>query len=122
MMIEQAAYEGEGGVGLIVPDELFPRRPQRTGWRLKYTVELDAHPHLLAILNGNRGIEGVYDAAGLTDTQREAIELIGAGFGYRESARSLGIHLKSFQERVSRALANLAPVIGVLNGGVLHVA
>jgi predicted DNA-binding protein (UPF0251 family) len=111
MIIEQAAYEHDGGVGLIVPDELFPPRPQRVGWRYAYRAELAANPRLAAILNGNRGAEGVYDAVGLTPAQREAFELCGMGIGQHEIGRILGLHQKSVWERLNYAKAKIAEIV-----------
>jgi len=115
MMIEQAAYEHDGGVGLIVPDELFPPRPQRVGWRYSYRAELAANPRLMAILNGNRKAEGVYDAVGLTPAQREAFELRGMGLGVREIGRTLRIGPRAAWERIDGAKRKFAERVLTLN-------
>ena len=137
-MIEQALYEADhalrpwkdgtlgprtNGVGLIV-GPLFPKRVEHPHWRKAYAAELDANPHLLSILTGNRGIDGVWDAAALTDEQREAIDLRGYGLGVREIGRQLGISHVAVLDRLNRGLRKLKDTLTSrdTNGGALHVA
>lgn len=81
MLIEQAAYEGNGGVGLIVPDELFPPRPQRVGWSYAYRDELQASPRLAEMLR-DHGVNHVCEAAGLTALERDAVLLRAGGLSW----------------------------------------
>lgn len=45
----------------------------------------------------------LYDRAGLTDKQREAVELCDAGKGYLASARVLGISVATVRARLAAA-------------------
>ena len=80
----------------------------RQPWRKAYAAELAEHPRLLAMLNGNGGVDAVYDAAGVTPEMREAIEEVqDYGGSLVWAARSLGISYSRFQSRHWRGLSRL---------------
>lgn len=59
------------------------------------------------LLDGNRRADAVYDAAGLTQRQREAVHLHGGGMGPTEMGRWLGIRADSARTLVHDGLARL---------------
>lgn len=48
----------------------------------------------------------------LTDTQREALRLVMAGYTQREAAARLGVSRRSVRDRLGRAIATMQRVAG----------
>lgn len=48
----------------------------------------------------------------LTDTQREALRLVMAGYTQREAAERLGVSRRSVRDRLGRAIATMQRVAG----------
>lgn len=98
-------FAATGSYG-VVPAEIFPDRAERQDWKEKYADELAANPALASALDA-KGIDGAYQAAGLTRAQSEAVALHYAGYGQHEAARALGISQPSLRDRLLAGLEKL---------------
>jgi hypothetical protein len=78
----------------------------RQPWRKAYAAELAEYPRLLAMLDGNGGVDAVYNAAGVTPGEQEAIEWTTI-YGVRWSARQLGKAYGTVSNLRLRGLARL---------------
>ena len=78
----------------------------RHSWRKAYAAELAEYPRLLAMLDGNGGVDAVYNAAGVTPGEQEAIEWTTI-YGVRWSARQLGKACGTIGNLKARGLGRL---------------
>jgi len=92
----------------VTPDLCRQAASLRQPWRKAYAAELAEYPRLLAMLDGNGGVDAVYNAAGVTPEQREAIEEVqDYGGSLVWAARSLGIPYERFRKRHWRGIDRL---------------
>ena len=78
----------------------------RKSWRVAYADELRQYPRLLEMLDGNGGVDAVYNAAGVTPGEQEALEW-SAVYGVRWTARQLGKAYGTVSNLRLRGLARL---------------